>query len=85
MKVCQVGALLEMQVLFEGGPYMRKYGNLLSKEVLTKGEELFIHRTKCPPVPRFGWFCSTPAVLINHKIGPIYMHYWPDTYVVRYL
>ena len=26
IKVCQMQALLEMRVLFKGGPYMRKYG-----------------------------------------------------------
>jgi hypothetical protein len=26
IKVCLVRALLEMRVLLEGGPYMRKYG-----------------------------------------------------------
>ena len=31
IKVCQVRALLEMRVLFKGGPYMRKYGRYLKR------------------------------------------------------
>ena len=40
--MCIVWALLEMQVLFKGGPYMRKYGNL---NVYLGGQQKAIPRT----------------------------------------